>query len=371
VAEAIALKIRRNGRPVVFPGTGKPGGRQRRGEPLKPKLFITQQVEASAMGKLAVHFEVEVYPDPLQTVTREALLQGVRGKDYLFCRLGDEIDAEVIAANPGLKLIATMTSTGIGIDLPAATARGIPVIGRYVDPAQPGAGITGETADLTWALLMAVARRILEGDRLARAGIFPGPHSPYILGSQVHGKRLGIVGMGKVGRAIAKRAWGFDMEIDYYSTRRHPDVEAAFGARYRPFAELLRTADFVCMLPPYSKQTHHMIAERELALMKPSAFLINTSRGAIVSLPALVEALAAKKIAGAALDVLEGEPHPVLPQALIDMPNVVMTPHMGSAVAEKRELMSNDIADQIIAFLQGKKPANILNPEVLEKPARG
>jgi glyoxylate reductase len=337
------------------------------GEKLKPKIFVTQPIEESALKKLQNHLEVEVHPDVIQTITKESLLAGVPGKDYLLCRLGDQIDADVIVANPTLKLIATMAGSAAGIDVKAATKFGIPVIARYVDPKLPGRGVTNETADLTWALLMAVARRIVEGDKLTRRGVFPGPHSMYILGSQVYGKKLGIVGMGKIGRAIAKRAHGFDMEISYFSAHRHPDVEQEFHASDLPFEELLKTADFVCMCPWYTPETYHMIGERQLAMMKPTAFLINTSRGPVVDLQALINALISKKIAGAALDVYEGEPHPVFPQVLLDMPNVVMTPHMGSAVAEKREFMSNEIVDEVIAFIQGKKPSLIFNPEVLGK----
>ena len=339
----------------------------RGGEQLKRKIFVTQPIEESALKKLQTHMEVDVHQDVIQTITKEALLAGVPGKDYLLCRLGDQIDADIIAANPKLKLIATMASSSAGIDVKAATKFGIPVIGRYVDPKLPGSGVTNETADLTWALLMAVARRIVEGDRLTRAGVFPGPHSMYILGSQVHGKKLGIVGMGKIGRAIAKRARGFDMQVCYFSTHRHPDVEQEFKAAYLPFEELLRGADFVCMLPPSTPETYHMIGEKQLDMMKPTAFLINTSRGPVVDLQALVNALFLKRIAGAALDVYEGEPHPVFPQVLLDMPNVVMTPHMGSAVAEKREFMSNEIVDQVIGFIQGKRPSLIFNPGVLGK----
>lgn len=334
---------------------------------MKPRIFVTQPIEESALRKLQAHLEVEMHPDVIQTISKEALLAGVPGKEYLLCRLGDQIDADVIAANPNLKLIATMATGSAGIDVPAATRFGIPVIARYVDPQFPERGVTYETADLTWALLMAVARRIVEGDRLTRAGIFPGPHSPYILGSQVHGTHIGIVGMGKIGRAIAKRACGFDMRISYYSTHRHPDVEQEFNASFLPFAELLAAADFVCMLPPATADTYHMIGERQLAMMKPTAFLINTSRGPVVDLQALIAALVRKQIAGAALDVYEGEPHPLFPQVLLDMPNVVMTPHMGSAVAEKRERMSNEIVAEVIAFLQGKRPALVFNPEVLGK----
>lgn len=334
---------------------------------MKPKMFVTQPIEAPTLQKLMTLLEVEVHPDATKTITKESLLRGIRGKEYLFCRMGDQIDADVINANPKLKLIATMSGSPAEIDVATATKFGIPVIGRYVDERSKVGGVTEETADLMWALLMAVARRIVEGDKLAHSGIFPGPHSMYLLGSQVHGKNIGIVGMGKIGRAVSKRARAFDMKIYYYSTRRHPDIEQEFNAVYLPFEDLLKTADFVCMLPKYSPETYHMIGEKQLNMMKPTAFLINTSRGPVVDLKALVKALIMKKIAGAALDVLEGEPHPLLPQELLDMPNVIMTPHLGSAVAEKRELMSNETADDIIAFIQGNTSVNIFNPEVLGK----
>lgn len=333
---------------------------------MKPTIFITQPVEASALKKLNDLMEVDLNPDATKTIGKESLISGVKGKDYLFCRLGDQIDADVINTNPKLKLIATMAGGPGGIDIAAATARGVLVIGRDVLKSREGhSGISEETADLTWALLMAVARRIIEGDRLARSGIFPGPHSMYILGSGVHGKRIGIVGMGKIGRAIAKRAHGFDMIISYHSTRRHTDIEEKYNAAYLPLNDLLQTADFVSLHPPYSTATHHLIGDTELSLMKSTAFLINTSRGPIVDQEALLRALQAKKIAGAALDVFEGEPHPVLPKELIAMPNCVLTPHIGSAVAEKREIMVNEIVDEIIAFSRGTAPSNPFNPEVL------
>ena len=335
---------------------------------MKPTIFITQPIEASALRKLMALMETEVHPDATKTISKETLIHGIRDKDYLFCRLGDQIDADVIHANTSLKLIATMATGSGGIDVRTATKFKIPVIGRDISKQKEGySGIVEETADLTWALLMAVARRILEGDRLVRSGVFPGPHSMYLLGSGVYGKRIGIVGMGKVGRAVARRAHAFGMGIFYYSRRRHQDVEEIFAAAYLPFEELLQTVDYVCMLPQYSAETHHMIGERQLSLMRPTAFLINTSRGPVVDQEALVKALRTRKIAGAALDVFEGEPHPVLPNELIAMPNVVLTPHIGSAVAEKREIMVNEIVDEIIAFSRGKAPSHPFNPEVLER----
>lgn len=333
---------------------------------MKPSIFVTQPIEESALKKLLACMRVEVHPDATRTIGKEALLAGVAGKDYLFCRLGDIIDADVIAAGEKLKLIATMATGSAGIDLAAATQRRIPVIGRDIAGAKEAfSGIVEETADLTWALLMAVARRVVEGDRLVRAGVFPGPHSMHLLGSAVYGKAIGIVGMGKIGRAIARRAKAFGMELFYHSRSGHPDVEEGFGALRLPFEELLRRADFVCMLPQYSAETHHMIGERQLALMKPTAFLINTSRGSVVDQRALTKALCEKRIAGAALDVFEGEPEPALPAELTAMRNCVFTPHLGSAVAEKREIMVNEIVDEIIAFAAGKAPARLFNPEAL------
>ena len=333
---------------------------------MKPSIFVTQPLEESALNKLRLRMLVEVHPDAARTIMKSALIQGSRGKDCLFCRLGDQVDAEVIGANPDLKLIATMATGAGGIDVAAATRLKIPVIGRDVSGRKEAySGISEETADLTWVLLMAVARRIIEGDRLVRSGVFPGPHSPYLLGSGVYGKTIGIVGMGKVGRAVARRASAFGMKIFYHSRSRHPDVEAAFAAGFLPLDGLLKTADFVCLLPAYSREGHHLIGERELSLMKATAVLINTSRGPGVDQGALVKEHREKEIAGAALDVFEGEPHPVLPKELTDMPNVVLTPHIGSAVAEKREIMANEIVDEIIAFFEGKRPACIFNPEAL------
>jgi glyoxylate reductase len=333
---------------------------------VKQSIFITQPVETSALRKLTALMEVEVHPDATKTIGKESLISGVRGKDFLFCRLGDPIDADVIRANQNLKLIATMATGSGGIDVETATKFKIPVIGRDISNRKEGySGIVEETADLTWALLMAVARRILEGDRLVRSGIFPGPHSMYLLGSGVYGKGIGIVGMGKIGRALSRRARAFGMNIFYYSRKRHPDVEEESDAAYLSFEELLQRVDFVCMVPRYSAETHHMIGEKQLNLMRPTAFLINTSRGPVVDQDALVKALCERKIAGAALDVFEGEPYPVLPKELVAMPNCVLTPHMGSAVAEKREIMANEIVDEIIAFSQGKVPSHPFNPEVL------
>jgi len=331
----------------------------------QPKIFITQPVEDSALKRLQEVMEVEIYPDATQSIDKVTLIKGVSQSDYLFCRLGDIVDADVISANPNLKLIVTMATSSAQIDLKEATRRKIPVAGRQV----PSTGfepdsIIEETADLAWVLLMTAARKIIEGNELVRAGIFPGPQSPYILGSKVNEKTLGIVGMGKVGRAMARRAKGFRMKILYYDMNRYPESEKEFGAEFTTFEGLLKESDFVTLHPLYTPETHHLIGKKELSMMKPTAFLINTSRGPVVDQAALIEAVRTKQIAGAALDVYEGEPHPKLPEDFIKMENVVLTPHLGSAVAEKREIMSNTVVDIFLDFLAGKKPKTLFNPEV-------
>jgi glyoxylate reductase len=335
----------------------------------KPRLFVTQPVEQSALARLQAEMEVTVHPDSSRSINRQELLNAIRENEYLFCRLGDVVDAEIIDANPELKLIATMTTAAAQIDLAAATQKKIPVLARKTP--RPGDiqsdSIFEETADMTWALLLSLARQVVEGDKLIRAGVFPGPHSLYLVGSQVFGKTLGIIGLGKIGQAVARRAVGFRMNIIYFSPKRSPEAELEFGLRYRCLEELLAEADFVSLHPSYNKETHHLIGNKELAAMKRTAFLINTSRGPVVHQDALIQALREKRIAGAALDVFEDEPYPVLPEDFTAMKNVVFTPHLGSAVAEKREIMTNAVVDNILSFLKGNIIGNILNPEALER----
>jgi len=331
----------------------------------KAKIFITQPIEESALKRLREVLDVRVHSDASRSIEKQDLLEGLRGCDYLFCRLGDVIDADVIESSPDLKFIATMATGSAQIDLEAAARRKIPVAGRRVPKTGFEAdSIIEETADLAWTLLMTVARRILEGVELVRAGIFPGGQSPYILGSKVNEKTLGIIGLGKVGKAMARRARGFRMKVLYYDTYRSSDFESEWGTAFVSFENLLKESDFVTLHPLYTPETHHLIGKKELSLMKPTAFLINTSRGPVVDQEALIEALRSKKIAGAALDVYEGEPHPKLPEDFVALKNVVLTPHLGSAVAEKREVMTHTVVDCILDFIAGKKPAHLFNPEI-------
>lgn len=327
----------------------------------KPRLFVTQPIEASALQRLQEVMDVEVHPDASRPIGKEDLIRGVRGSDYLFVRLHDRVDGEVMDANPRLKLIATMAGGPGAIDLQAANRRGIPLTGRKQATRD---AIFEEVADLTFGLMIGVARGIVEADHLARTRVFPGCQSPCIMGSAVYEKTLGIVGMGRVGEAVTRRARGFNMEILYHSRRPHPEIEDRLGAVYASLDDVLKGSDYVSLHPPLNPETRHMIGARELSLMKPTAFLINTARGPIVDQAVLIDVLQSKGIAGAGLDVFEDE-YSLLPKALVELKNVVLTPHIGSGVAEKREIMTHAVVDRILRFLEGNVPLDFFfNPEI-------
>jgi glyoxylate reductase len=326
---------------------------------MRARIFITQPVAKSALKRLHEVARVTANPDDSRILPKKDLLAAVGKADILFSLLHDRVDRAVLAANPKLKAVASMAITPDAIDVAEATARGIPV--TVVPP------IVGEaTADLNFGLMIAVARRMRDGDRLLRRGGFPGSQSNHLAGAAVSGKVLGLVGGGgRIGRAVAQRAHGFGMEVLYWGPRRKPERdEKDFGLTYVPFEELLRRSDFVSLHPPLNDETRHMISDRAFALMKPTAFLINTARGPIVDEAALVRALTRKRIAGAGLDVYEHEPK--VAAALRKMPNVVLTPHMGSAVVSVREVMANIVVDNILAILDGRPPPNCVNPVVLK-----
>jgi glyoxylate reductase len=328
----------------------------------RPRIFITQPVARSAIERLEAVADVDFNPDPLRIMDNDALCDATRKHDILFCLLHDKIDGKVIAANPRLRAIASMKITPSDIDVGEATARRIPIT---VIPAI----VTEATADIAWALLLAVARRVVEGDRLVRDGFFPGAQSSYLEAAMVSGKTLGLVGGGgRIGRAVARRARGFGMRALYWGPRRLTLAdEEESSLTYASLDELLAEADFVSLHSPFNPQTAHQIGARELGLMKPSAFLINTSRGGIVDEAALVEALVERRIAGAGLDVFEHEP--LVTPALLTLPNTVLTPHLGSAVTTLRETMAHVVVDNILAILNGKPPPNCCNPEIYARPA--
>jgi len=324
---------------------------------MRPKIFITQPVAASAIERLRAVADVELNPDTLHRITKDELLAKVPDLDILFCLLHDKVDRDVIAAGKRLRAIASMKITPSDIDVAEATARRIPV--TVIAPI-----VTEATADIHFALLLAVARRVVEGDQLVRAGIFPGAQSAHLLGAWVHGRTIGLIGGGgRIGRAVAKRAQGFSMRTLYWTPRRKPEnEEREAGLEYVPYDKLLSESDFVSVHAPLNAETRHLVGEREIRLMKPTAFLVNSSRGPIVDEKALVRALKERRIAGAGLDVYENEPQ-VDPE-LVAMKNVVLTPHLGSAVTELRESMANVVADNIMAVLEGRQPPNCWNPEI-------
>jgi glyoxylate reductase len=323
-----------------------------------PNIFVTQPIPGKALARLREVGSVEINSDATHIITKPELSDALKRNDYLFCLLHDMVDAEVINANPDLKLIACMAITPAGIDVAAATARDIPV--TVVPPY-----VTEATADLHWALLLAVARRVVEGDRALRSGVFPGSQSMHFMGSEVNRKTLGIVGLGSIGEAVVRRARGFGMRLLYTKRRRlEPAREAALGVEYRSLDDLLKEADFVSINAALSPETIHLIGHRELSLMRPSAYLVNTARGPIVDEKALVRALEEKRIAGAALDVYEREP--LVEQGLIELPNVVLTPHLGSAAIDTRERVADIVVDNVVAVVAGHRPPNLYNPEIYE-----
>lgn len=324
---------------------------------MRPRIFVTQPVAKSALARLRDVALVRANPDATRILPKNALIAAARSHDILFTKLHDRVDRAVIAANPALHAIASQSITPDNIDVAEATRCGIAV--TVVPPI-----VAEATADIHFGLILAVARRILEGDRLVRRGRFPGGQSNLLAGAGVFGKTIGLIGGGgRIGQATARRARGFGMRVIYWGPRRNPQAEHDVSMDYLPFDDLLRQADFVSVHSPLQPETRHQIGARELALMKPEAFLINTARGPVVDEAALLRALKRRQIAGAGLDVFEHEPK--VPVELRKLPNVVLTPHLGSAVADVREQMENIVADNILALLEGRRPPNIINPEVL------
>ena len=323
---------------------------------MKPKVFATHGLFAPARALLEKHFEVDYWtgqPRP----PRDELLARVAGKDALICLLTEKVNDELLDRASNLRIAATVSVGYDNIDVAACTRR------KIVATHTPGV-LDDTTADFAFALLMAIARRIVEGDAWMRSGTWPGWNLDQLCGSDVSGKTLGIIGFGRIGRAMAKRAQGFDMRILYTDAMRAtPEVERDLHAEYADRDRLLAAADFVSVHVPLLPETRRLINAATLAKMKPGSYLINTSRGPVVDEAALVAALDAKQIAGAALDVFENEPkvHP----ALIARKDVILTPHIASASVETRTKMAVIAVENVIALFDGRRPPNALNPEVL------
>ncbi|MEM0058376.1 MAG: glyoxylate reductase [Candidatus Bathyarchaeia archaeon] len=325
----------------------------------KPKVYVTRELPERGMKLILQHFDAEVWPE-YGPPPKEEIIRKIRDVDALVTLLSDRIDAEVFDAAPKLKIVAQMAVGYDNIDVAEATKRGIYVTNT------PGV-LTETTADFAWALLLAVARRVVEADRYVRTGQWKVSwHPSMLLGRDVYGATIGIIGAGRIGMAVARRAKGFNMKILYYDiVPMPPEVEKELGAKRVDLDTLFREADFISIHVPLTKETYHLVNEERLKLMKKTAYLINNSRGAVVDEKALYKALKEGWIAGAALDVFEQEPTPV-DNPLLKLDNVVVAPHISSASYETRSRMAEMVAENLIAFFEGKQPPNLVNPEVLK-----
>jgi glyoxylate reductase len=324
----------------------------------KFQIYVTtNEVPAPALDLLRAVGDVRVYAGTAAP-PRDLLLKEVAGADGLFCILTEKVDTELLDRAPRLKAVANMAVGFDNIDLAAATKRGVKVTNT------PEV-LTETTADATFALLLAAARRISEGDRMVRRGGWTLRWSPMMMvGHDVYGKTLGIYGLGRIGAAVARRAQGFGMNLAYYDATRNEGLEQKLGVKYLPFDDLLKESDFLTVHVPLLPTTRKSIGEREIGLMKKTAYLVNTSRGQVIDEGALLKALREKRIAGAAIDVFESEP--IGPQSeLTRLENVVLTPHLASASIETRTEMAMMAARNLVSALKGEVPPNLVNRDVL------
>jgi glyoxylate reductase len=321
-------------------------------------VFVTRMIPQPGIDILQRQCErIDINPED-RVLSKEELIAGVKGRDGILCLLTDTIDEDVFEAARGARIFANHAVGYNNIDVEAATRHGIMVTNT------PGV-LTDATADLTWALILAVARRIVESDSYTRAGKYKGWGPLLLLGESVAGATLGIVGAGRIGTAVAERSSGFKMNILYADTVKNENLEKDWKAKRMDLEELLRESDFVSLHVPLLSETIHLIGSRELGLMKKTAFLINTCRGPVVDEKALVEALKSGQIAGAGLDVYENEP--LLEPGLADLDNAVLLPHIGSATVKARTKMAVMAAGNLIAGLKGEHPPNLVNPDVLRE----
>ncbi len=329
----------------------------------RPKVYVTRRIPAQAMAILQTCCDCRVFDHEETPVPRETLIQELAGVDGAFVLLTDRIDDEVLAGAPRLRIVANMAVGYDNIDVAACTRRGVLVTNT------PGV-LTETTADLTWALLMATARRLVEAQKVVERGEWRTWSPMFLTGQDVYGRTLGIIGAGRIGSAVARRARGFSMRVLYHNRRPNPELEAETGAIYAGFHELLEQSDFVVTLVPLTPETRHLINEDALRRMKPSAILVNAARGPVVDEKALHKALTEGWIWAAGLDVWEQEPigpdHP-----LLGLPNVVALPHIGSASIATRTRMAVVAAENLVAGVTGQRPPNLVNPEAWREEGAG
>ena len=321
-------------------------------------IFITRMIPDKAVAYLREHCDVEVNPHD-RPLTKDELFAGVAGKHAVMTMLTDPVNGELMdAAGPQCRIIANYAVGYNNMDLAAASERGI-FLSNTPDV------LTDATADMAWALMLAVARRVVEGDKVTRAGQFVGWSPLFMLGPEVSGKTLGIVGAGRIGQATAKRAHGFNMKVVYTANSPKPEFEKATGASFLPLDDLLKSADFISLHVPLTPKTKYLIGEREFGLMKKTAILVNTARGPVIDEKALAKALQSGQIWGAGLDVYEREP--IVEEGLLGLQNAVLAPHLGSSTFETRENMGLMAANNILRALRGDIPPQCLNPEAANK----
>ncbi len=322
----------------------------------KAKVFVTHPLYPEAQQLLQASCECEFWSKP-ERPPREELLRRLKDKEALVCLLTEKIGDEVLRSAPKLRIVANVAVGYDNIELPACTKRGVVVTNT------PGV-LDETTADFAWALMLAVSRRVVEADQYVRGGNWKGWDFDQFCGTDVWGKTIGIVGFGRIGQAVARRAAGFGMKVLYHSRKRvGEDIERELRAEYRDLNALLVESDFVTIHVPLNGETRQMFDAAKFFRMKPTAFLINTSRGPVVDEAALVHALESAKIAGAGLDVFEQEP---FIHSGLKRPNVVLAPHLGSASNETRAKMALVAAQNVVALFQGQRPPNMLNPEAIK-----
>lgn len=325
---------------------------------MKPKVYVSRLLPKPAMDRIHAFCDAEVWEGELPP-PRETLLAKVRNSEGLLSLLTDKVDAELMDKAPKLKVISNCAVGFDNIDVPEATKRGI-IVGNT-----PGV-LTDTTADFAFTLLMAAARRVVEGDKQVRAGLWKTWGPMILLGQDIHGATLGIIGLGRIGAAIARRAKGFGMRLLYFDVVRQKKLEDELSVQYSEFDKLIAESDFITIHTNLTPETHHLIGAKQFEKMKKTCILVNTSRGPIVDNTALYEALRSGKIGFAALDVTEPEPLPAN-HPLLTLDNVIVTPHIASASVVTRTKMGVMAADNLIAGLKGEMPPNPVNPEALKK----
>jgi len=322
-----------------------------------PKILVTRKIPETGLKLLRLSCEVDLYEDD-NPIPRELLIKKVKHLDGLLCLLSETVDDELLTSAPALKVVSNYAVGYDNIDVAAATRHKVVVTNT------PGV-LTDATADLAWALLLASARRLVESDRIMRQETYSGWAPLYMLGADIKGKTLGILGAGRIGAAIVKRSMGWQMRVLYFDHQKNASLENEFSAEKVDLDYLIKESDFISIHLPLTDKTHHLLNKESFQKMKKTAILINTARGPIIDEAALVVALKNKWIAGAGLDVYENEPQ--IASGLKDLENVTLAPHIGSATVHSRNEMARIAAQNLLSVLKGKKPEFVVNPEVYNK----